>query len=162
MYHWRIQGAPGMYVPPQSMFFSFSCSFREKLAKIIGWHPHHWGWRPSPRTPGSAAEYDIVIVFSVKAYFVFFRVRSLPEVSFDLHFNDLSVIRWIRMLCKTLLVDDIFLSEYRLMWKVGPWTHMYVLLGSRSLWNLIPAKHKHDPQSVDCYWSHPEVRLSTE
>ena len=47
--HWRIQGSRGVprtYVPSLWVqFFWFSCSFWGKLDKLLGWHPHLYGWR---------------------------------------------------------------------------------------------------------------------
>ena len=37
--HWRIQGG-ALGTCPRVQIFSFSCSFWEKLGKIIGWCPH--------------------------------------------------------------------------------------------------------------------------
>ena len=37
--HWRIQGGARDTPPLGTIFFSFSCSFQAKLAKMIGWHP---------------------------------------------------------------------------------------------------------------------------
>ena len=44
-------------MPPLGPLFSILCSVQENLAKIVGWCPHLWGWRP-PRLehPKSAIE----------------------------------------------------------------------------------------------------------
>ena len=41
---------------PPVHFFSISCSFQENLAKIMGWCPHLWGWRPRLGNLGSTTK----------------------------------------------------------------------------------------------------------
>ena len=48
--HWWIQGRRARDTHPGPNL-SFSCSFGGKLGKIIGWHPHLYGWHPAPPPP---------------------------------------------------------------------------------------------------------------
>ena len=43
-------------MPPLGPLFPILCSVQENLAKIMGWCPHLWGWRPRLGNLGSVTE----------------------------------------------------------------------------------------------------------
>ena len=79
---------PGICAPRSVQFCFIPFNFLEKMGQNNRLAPAHL----SLGNPGSPVEYDSVIVFSIEADFVFFTVRSLPEVYFDLHFSNLKMI----------------------------------------------------------------------
>ena len=50
------RGVPGTCAPLHPIFFSFSCSFREKIGQVIDQHLHLCRWRSRLGNPGSTTE----------------------------------------------------------------------------------------------------------
>ena len=63
----RCQG----YALPSIYYFSFPCSFKEQLAKIIIWWPHLWDWRPRLVNEPRVNSRNLLEVFQYLPHFIF-------------------------------------------------------------------------------------------
>ena len=90
-------------------FFSFLYSFREKLAKIIGWRSHLWGWRPLFEIICKIRNYMKNLEAILKCLWTKNEMRHLIELFWTIHYcNCILIETRTRSMCSDLASNKTY------------------------------------------------------
>ena len=83
--HWRIQRRRYGHSVPVHPTFLITCSFREKIAKLTGWHTHFQSWRTPYLKPWihhcTKQNSSYIVKFWINSTFTFVTMDSVFSVS---------------------------------------------------------------------------------